>query len=99
MRPNTASTACSANWRSAASWASVAGVAFGQCTNCANPGDGYGNFTIYEVLEQHFGTLGVPAFQGAAIGHIAGQQSMPVGIEAEIDAATGTIRILEPLVR
>jgi muramoyltetrapeptide carboxypeptidase len=76
----------------------VAGVIFGQCTNCANPGDGYGNFTIYEVLEQHLGKLGVPAFQGAAIGHIAGQQSMPVGIEAEIDATTGTIRLLEPLV-
>lgn len=76
----------------------VAGVAFGQCTNCANPGDGYGNFTIYEVLEQRLGKLGVPAFQGAAIGHIAGQQSIPVGIEAEIDAATGSIRLLEPLV-
>lgn len=77
----------------------LAGVIFGQCTNCGNPGAGYGNFTIYEVLEQHLGKLGIPAFQGAAIGHIAGQQSMPVGIEAEIDAATGSIRILEALVR
>ena len=77
----------------------VAGVIFGQCTNCGNPGPSFSNFTIYEVLEQHLGKLGVPAFQGAAIGHIAGQQSMPVGLEAEIDAATGSIRILEPLVR
>jgi muramoyltetrapeptide carboxypeptidase len=76
----------------------VAGVVFGQCTNCANPGDGYSNFTIYEVLEQHLGKLGVPTFQGAQIGHIAGQVSIPVGIEAEIDAGAGTIRILEPLV-
>lgn len=76
----------------------VAGVAFGQCTNCANPGPSYSNFTIYEVLEHHFAKLGVPAFQGAAIGHIAGQQSIPVGIATEIDAATGTIRILEALV-
>ena len=49
----------------------VAGVVFGQCTNCTNPGSNYGNFTIYEVLEQHFAPLGVPAFQGALIGHIA----------------------------
>jgi len=75
-----------------------AGVIFGQCTNCTNPGDGYGNFTIYEVLDQHLGPLGVPAFQGAQIGHIAGQVSMPLGIMAEIDATLGTIRLLEPVV-
>jgi len=76
----------------------LAGVAFGQCTNCSNPGSPYGNFTIYEVLEQHLAPLGVPAFQGAAIGHIASQLSLPVGIETEIDADMGTIRILEPVV-
>ena len=76
----------------------VSGVVFGQCTNCTNPGDGYGNFTIYEVLDQHLAKLGVPAFQGALIGHIANPVSIPVGIEAEIDAETGTIRILEPVV-
>ena len=76
----------------------VAGVVFGQCTNCSNPGTPYSNFTVYEVLEHHFGKLGVPAFQGAQIGHIAGQISIPVGIEAEIDASTGIIRILESAV-
>lgn len=76
----------------------VAGVVFGQCTNCSNPGSPFGNFTVYEVFEQHLAPLGVPAFQGAAFGHIAGQISIPVGAEAEIDADTGTIRILEPVV-
>lgn len=76
----------------------VTGMVFGQCTNCANPGEPYGNFTVFEVLEHHLGKLGVPAFQGAQIGHIPGQISIPVGIEAEIDASTGTIRILEPVV-
>jgi len=76
----------------------VAGVVFGQCTNCSNPGSPYGNFTIYEVLEQHLAPLGVPAFQGAAFGHIAGQISIPVGVAAEIEADTGTIRILGPAV-
>ncbi|MEZ5737258.1 MAG: LD-carboxypeptidase [Novosphingobium sp.] len=76
----------------------VAGVVFGQCTNCANPGSNYGNFTIYEVLDQHFAPLGVPAFQGALFGHIANQISLPVGVMAEIDATEGTIRIVEPCV-
>lgn len=76
----------------------VAGVVFGQCTNCANPGPSYSNFTMFEVLEHHLGSLGVPSFQGAQIGHIPGQVSIPVGIEAEIDASAGTIRILEAVV-
>lgn len=76
----------------------VAGVAFGQCTNCRNPGEPYGNFTLPEVMDHHFRPLGVPAFQGAWIGHIAGQASIPVGIPAQIDADAGTIRVLEPVV-
>jgi muramoyltetrapeptide carboxypeptidase len=76
----------------------VAGVVFGQCTHCENPDGGYSNFTVYEVLDRAFAALGVPAFQGAMIGHIAAQVSIPVGVMAEIDADAGTIRLLEPAV-
>ncbi|MCJ2179970.1 S66 peptidase family protein [Novosphingobium album (ex Hu et al. 2023)] len=76
----------------------VAGVVFGQCTHCQNPDPGYSNFTIYEVLDRQFANLGVPVFQGALIGHIAAQVSVPVGVMAEIDADVGTIRMLEPAV-
>ncbi|WP_404479630.1 LD-carboxypeptidase [Novosphingobium sp. BL-52-GroH] len=76
----------------------VAGVVFGQCTHCENPDGGYANFTVYEVLDQRLAALGVPAFQGAMIGHVAGQVSLPVGALAEIDADAGTIRLLEPAV-
>ena len=50
------------------------------------------------MLKQHLEPLGVPAFQGALIGHVANQFSIPVGIRAEMDAEAGTIRILEPAV-
>lgn len=76
----------------------VAGVVFGQCTHCENPDGGFSNFTVYEVLDRRFAALGVPAFQGAMIGHVAGQISIPVGAMAEIDADAGTIRLLEPAV-
>lgn len=76
----------------------VAGVVFGQCTDCTNPGNNLGGFTLSEVLQQHLAPLGVPAFQGALFGHVADQFSLPVGIRAEIDAEAGTIRILEPVV-
>jgi muramoyltetrapeptide carboxypeptidase len=76
----------------------VAGVVFGQCTDCRSRGPSYGGFTLSQVLQQHLEPLGVPAFQGALFGHVANQFSLPVGARAEIDAAAGTIRILEPAV-
>ena len=76
----------------------VAGVIFGQCTDCRASTPSYGGFTLSQVLKQHFEPLGVPAFQGALIGHVANQFSIPVGIRAEMDAEAGTIRILEPAV-
>ncbi|HEX8583551.1 MAG TPA: LD-carboxypeptidase [Allosphingosinicella sp.] len=76
----------------------VAGVVFGQCTDCRAKGPSYGGFTLSQVLEQHLAPLGVPAFQGALFGHVANQFSLPVGVRAEIDAGAGTIRLLEAAV-
>ncbi|HKY82667.1 MAG TPA: LD-carboxypeptidase [Sphingobium sp.] len=77
----------------------VAGVVFGECTDCAAKDASYGGFTLSEVLQQHLAPLGVPAFQGAAFGHIARQFSLPVGTRVEIDADKGSIRLLEAAVR
>ena len=76
----------------------LAGVAFGQCTDCGAAGPSYGGFTVSEVLQQHLAPLGIPAFQGGQFGHVANQYSLPLGIQAELDATTGTIRLLEPAV-
>lgn len=73
----------------------VAGVVFGQCTNC-KPSDGSTSlFTLDEVLAQHLTPLGVPVYTGAMFGHIDNQFSLPVGCRAEIDADAGTIQLLE----
>ena len=77
----------------------VAGVVFGQCTDCiARNSSSIGGFTLSEVLAHHLAPLGVPAFQGSLFGHIENQFSLPVGVRAEIDAEAGTIRMLEPVV-
>lgn len=76
----------------------LAGVVFGQCTSCTGGEANYSGFTLSEVLDQHLAPLGIPAFQGAMIGHIANQFSMPLGVRAEIDAELGTITLLEPAV-
>jgi muramoyltetrapeptide carboxypeptidase len=75
----------------------IAGFVFGRCTDC-EPGDGYGSLTLEEVLEDHVAPLGVPAWFNAMIGHIQDQWTVPVGIEAELDAEAGTVRLLEPAV-
>lgn len=75
----------------------VAGVVFGQCTNCTDPG-GYGNFTLAQVLDQHLGPLGVPAFQLPLFGHGGQRAILPVGARCRIEADAGTITLLEPVV-
>ncbi len=75
----------------------VAGFVFGKCTDC-DPGQGFGSLTLEEVFDDHIRPLGVPAWQGAMIGHIDSQFTLPLGVEAEIDADKGTIRLLESAV-
>ncbi len=72
------------------------GVVFGQCTDCTNKTGSA--FTLNDVLTQHLGWLGIPAYQGAWFGHITDQFTLPVGGLAEIDADAGTLRLLEPVV-
>jgi muramoyltetrapeptide carboxypeptidase len=77
--------------------ARIRGFVFGTCSRC-EPGDGYASFTLEEVLDEHLKPLGVPAYEGAMIGHQARQFTVPIGVAAEIDAAAGTITMLEPAV-
>jgi muramoyltetrapeptide carboxypeptidase len=76
----------------------VAGVVFGQCTRCTTGVAGYSGFTLAQVLHQHIAGLGVPAFSGANIGHVADQLSIPVGVRARDRRRRRSIRILEPAV-
>jgi muramoyltetrapeptide carboxypeptidase len=75
----------------------ISGFVFGKCTNCT-PGEGYGSLTLEEVLTDHIKPLNVPAWYGAMIGHIENKFTVPIGIEADIDADTGAIHMLEPAV-
>lgn len=74
------------------------GFVWGTCSRCG-PGEGFGSLTIPEILEDHLKPLGIPAYQGAMIGHLNRQFTLPVGIEVEIDATAGSIRMLEAAVR
>jgi len=76
----------------------VRGFVFGTCAECS-PGEGFGSLTLEEIFADHIKPLNIPAWFGAMIGHQMPQWTIPVGVEAEIDSAKGTIRLLAPAVR
>ncbi len=77
--------------------ARVRGFVFGSCSKCG-PGERYGSLTLEEVLDEHVRPLGVPAYEGAMIGHQARQFTVPIGVEVEMNATAGTITMLEAAV-
>jgi muramoyltetrapeptide carboxypeptidase len=78
--------------------ARIGGFVFGTCAEC-EPGEGFASLTLEEIFADHIAPLAVPAWFGAMIGHQMPQWTVPVGAEAEIDAAKGTIRLIAPAVR
>jgi muramoyltetrapeptide carboxypeptidase len=76
----------------------IAGFVWGTCSRC-EPAEGYASLTIDEILDDLVVPLKIPAWRGAMIGHGAPQFTVPEGIDVEIDAAAGTIRMKEPAVR
>jgi len=72
-----------------------AGFAIGKFTD-AKPGRG--SRSLEEILFERFEPLGKPALRGLMIGHVSDQTTVPVGIEAELDADAGTLTLLESAV-
>lgn len=74
----------------------ISGFVFGKCTECDPGGSGYGSLTLEEVIDHYIKPLDIPAYSGAMIGHIDDNVTIPNGIEAEMDAIKGSIRLLTP---
>jgi muramoyltetrapeptide carboxypeptidase len=68
----------------------VAGIITGTFTDCG-PAEG-----IDAILTERLGDLGVPMISWANIGHGGRFQTFPIGIAAELDADTRTLRLLDP---
>jgi muramoyltetrapeptide carboxypeptidase len=82
----------------------IAGFIFGQCTDCdrltreSAAKDGEESLTLMQVLKDHIQPLGIPAWYGSMIGHIKDKFTVPIGVNVEIDANQGTIKMLEAAV-
>ncbi|MEJ2298302.1 MAG: LD-carboxypeptidase [Woeseiaceae bacterium] len=73
----------------------AAGIAFGKFTKTDDDGN---TFSIEEIISHRCADLGIPVVGGLMIGHIADKTTVPMGIEAELDADAGTLDLLEPAV-
>ena len=75
----------------------LSGFVFGKCTKC-DAEEPEKSLTLQQVFDDHIRPLKIPAFYNSSFGHVRDKFTLPVGIEAEIDAASGTIRLLKPSV-
>ncbi len=74
----------------------VAGVLFGQFSNCrALPGRP--SRPLADILAEHARALGVPALAGLPFGHGAGARALPLGFTATVDADRRRVLLEPPL--
>ncbi|MEO8520332.1 MAG: LD-carboxypeptidase [Acidobacteriota bacterium] len=76
----------------------LAGFVFGTCSECGPGDNAFGALTLEEIFADHIRPLGIPAWSGAMIGHAMPQWTLAEGLDVEVDADAGTIRMLEPAV-
>ena len=76
----------------------VAGVVFATCASCDTEENREDNFSLQEILKFHLEPLGIPAFFGIMSGHLKEQYTLPVGVNVEINAKKGNIKLLEEAV-
>jgi muramoyltetrapeptide carboxypeptidase len=75
----------------------AAGIALGIFNDCDKKPDSVG-FSLKEVIRDRLGPIGIPVAYGLSFGHIKHNQTLPIGIQAQLDANTGLITLLEKAV-
>lgn len=75
----------------------INGFIFGKCTDCEESLS-ENDFTIREILDHHIKPLHIPAVMGVNIGHEPGNFTIPLGIDAKMDASTGSFQLTESAV-
>ena len=73
----------------------AAGIVFGRCSGCE---DAVAGSTPLEVIAGIIAPLSIPCFYGLPAGHLAPQATLPLGVNALLDATAGTLTLLEAAV-
>ncbi|MCK0161973.1 LD-carboxypeptidase [Allomuricauda sp. F6463D] len=74
------------------------GIIFGVCKGCDRKRTTE-NFTLREVILDRIAPLGMPAVYGMSFGHIPQNSTLPIGIEATLNAYKKQLRLEETAVR
>ena len=72
----------------------VAGVILGIFRKCESE-DPEESLSLDQVFDDYFADLGVPVIQNFPVGHFKYNATLPIGVMAELDANTGTVKLLE----
>jgi muramoyltetrapeptide carboxypeptidase len=83
--------------RMAGKFERAAGVVLGIFKDCkpSEKSSFESSFTLKEVLKERLGDLNIPVVYGMSFGHVKNKFTLPVGINAEMDASKQTITLLE----
>lgn len=73
----------------------LAGILFGDSPTC-EPRPGRESMSLLEVLADRLGDLQVPILYGFPCGHTGYRATLPLGVRTRLDAAAGSLTILEP---
>lgn len=68
----------------------VSGVVLGQFNKCVGE-----DFTVEDLWQQYFANKPYPVVRDFPTGHVIDNATLPEGAMAELDAAAGTVRLLE----
>ncbi len=78
------------HWRMTGALKQVRGIALGRFSSCEPP-EGYGSFTVEELLRDRLGDLGIPIVSHLPFGHEGDNAALPVGQLAELDGDFGVL--------
>lgn len=75
----------------------VSGLVIGECAG-ASPKDSPNSLSLEEIFAEQIERLSAPAFYGLPIGQGRVQFTLPIGVQARMDADAGVLEILESAV-
>ena len=75
----------------------AAGIVWGTCTDCTPAKSSFEvNLSMSDLLDEILGDLGKPVLAGLVFGHTKEKATIPMGVEAELDAGAKRVAIIEP---
>ncbi len=74
----------------------AAGIVWGTCTECTPAKSSFEvNLSLSDLLDEILGDLGKPVLAGLVFGHTKEKATIPIGVEAELDAGAKRVAIVE----